>query len=240
MNTEPGDIQSILSRIVALERDNRRMKMTSAIVLLVAVAVVTMGQARPNRTIEGEKFVLRDSNGAIRAELGIISGGFPSLRFFDSDGTFRSTISSELLSFINGQVVRSKYKDSSDLSKGVDNEYVDGPMVTLSQSSLIVMENVKGNGTRQVFAHLYWVPGPGSPSLMLQSTPANGRPSILEMTAAADGPYFSIKDSQGFSSVFGSSSLITPHTGETHKTSAASVVLFDKDRNMIWAAPAPR
>jgi hypothetical protein len=31
--------------------------------------------------------------------------------------------------------------------------------------------------------------------------------------------------------------MVTPRTGETHKTSAASLVLFDKDKNVIWKAP---
>jgi len=34
-----------------------------------------------------------------------------------------------------------------------------------------------------------------------------------------------------------STGLLTPHTGETHKTSAASVVLFGKAGKVIWSAP---
>ena len=37
--------------------------------------------------------------------------------------------------------------------------------------------------------------------------------------------------------VIGSIDLETPRTGETHKTSAASVVLFDKDKQVVWQAP---
>jgi len=46
-----------------------------------------------------------------------------------------------------------------------------------------------------------------------------------------------VEDRDGFSAVLGSADLVTPRTGETHRTSAASVVLFDKDRNVIWSAP---
>ncbi len=35
----------------------------------------------------------------------------------------------------------------------------------------------------------------------------------------------------------GSTELETPRTGETHKTSAASVVLFGKDGKALWTAP---
>jgi hypothetical protein len=46
-----------------------------------------------------------------------------------------------------------------------------------------------------------------------------------------------LSDSQGFSAQMGVSNLVTPHTGETHQTSAASLVLFDKDQHVIWKAP---
>jgi len=53
----------------------------------------------------------------------------------------------------------------------------------------------------------------------------------------SDTPTLSISDSKGFETIIGSTDLVTPSTGETHKTSAASVVLFDKDKNVIWQAP---
>jgi hypothetical protein len=235
MSTQPDGLNAMLSRIDALERENRRTKKIAMIVAIAAVAVLTMGQAQQSRVIEGEKFVLKDTNGKTRAELGIISGGFPSLQFYDPDGTYRSSFSSELLSFMNGQVMRSKFKDDADPSKGVVDEEIAGPQVTLSHYGLTVWEPVKGNGSRHEYVGLNWVPGPESPSLHLSS-----KASRLEMTAAADGPYLTIRDRDGFSSVYGSTSLITRSTGETHKTSAASIVLFDKDGNKMWSAPAPR
>jgi hypothetical protein len=46
-----------------------------------------------------------------------------------------------------------------------------------------------------------------------------------------------VSDDQGFEATLGTQELVTPRTGETHKTSAASLVLFDKDKNVIWKAP---
>lgn len=48
---------------------------------------------------------------------------------------------------------------------------------------------------------------------------------------------FEVWDESGFSATVGRTDLVTPRTGETHKTSAASLVLFDKDKNVIWRAP---
>jgi len=54
-------------------------------------------------------------------------------------------------------------------------------------------------------------------------------------TMAEDG--LIVSDSRGFEAAIGAVSLVTPSTGETHKTSVASLVLFDKDKNVIWKAP---
>lgn len=44
-------------------------------------------------------------------------------------------------------------------------------------------------------------------------------------------------DDQGFSAVLGVQALETQRTGETQKTSAASLILFDKNKSVIWKAP---
>jgi hypothetical protein len=55
-------------------------------------------------------------------------------------------------------------------------------------------------------------------------------------TMSKEGLY--ITDKEGFEAIVGvSPPLLTPRTGETHKTSAASLALFDKDKNVIWKAP---
>jgi len=44
-------------------------------------------------------------------------------------------------------------------------------------------------------------------------------------------------DGEGFEAILGKADLVTPRTGEKHSTSAASLVLFDKSKNVIWQAP---
>jgi hypothetical protein len=45
----------------------------------------------------------------------------------------------------------------------------------------------------------------------------------------------------GFSMVLGTADLVTPTTGETHRTSAASITMFGngKDHKVIWKAAEP-
>jgi hypothetical protein len=57
------------------------------------------------------------------------------------------------------------------------------------------------------------------------------------LRASKDGPSLQIEDSQGYEATVGSTGLVTPRTGETRTTSAASLTLFDKEKNVIWKAP---
>jgi hypothetical protein len=44
-------------------------------------------------------------------------------------------------------------------------------------------------------------------------------------------------DEQGYEATLGRRALATPRTGETQMRSAASLVMFDKKKNVIWKAP---
>jgi len=63
--------------------------------------------------------------------------------------------------------------------------------------------------------------------------------SMGDQTAAAVvSPYsVSLFDEQGFEATLGRTALVTARTGEKQMTSAASLVLFDKNKNVIWKAP---
>lgn len=130
-----------------------------------------------------------------------------------------------------------------DSSEGVDLAIrKDGPSLLMSNSS--------GSGARVgIFSGTpsLRLIGPGgglSPSAgltILESGPAltlNGDENISAgLRASKDGPSLEIEDAQGYEATVGSTGLVTPRTGESHATSAASVTLFDKQKNVIWKAP---
>jgi hypothetical protein len=58
---------------------------------------------------------------------------------------------------------------------------------------------------------------------------------VLE--SSPDGPSLTLSDAQGFRTIVGTASLNTPTTGASTKTSAASVILFDKEGRSVWSAP---
>jgi hypothetical protein len=73
-----------------------------------------------------------------------------------------------------------------------------------------------------------------SPELDLYD--ANEKPQAM-LAVTSDGPGLQLNDASGFETHIGVTDLVTPATGETHKTSAASIVLFGKDRKVLWSAP---
>lgn len=72
------------------------------------------------------------------------------------------------------------------------------------------------------------------PTLLLAA--ANERAKAT-LEAPAEGPKLSLSDENGFETAIGITDLLTPTTGEKHRTSAASIVLFGKDKKVLWSAP---
>lgn len=59
-----------------------------------------------------------------------------------------------------------------------------------------------------------------------------------QTSAVVISPYsVDLFDEQGFAATLGRKALVTPRTGETQLRSAASLVMFDKNKNVIWKAP---
>lgn len=93
-----------------------------------------------------------------------------------------------------------------------------------------------GGGTVTVYD------GKGQPRGLFVATVSNGAiVSIFDPDGVAQAfmarGMVTVSDDKGFSATLGSEELATPRTGETHQTSAASLVLFDKNKSVIWKAP---
>jgi hypothetical protein len=79
--------------------------------------------------------------------------------------------------------------------------------------------------------------GPTAVSFLEFSGDIKAPPKPSDIKAVLTRGSLDLADELGFAARVGVGDLITPRTGETHKTSAASLVLFDKDKNVIWKAP---
>lgn len=203
MNTPAGAAQSLRERVETLERENRRIKRIGIAAALLVVGLGFMGQAAPSRTIEAQRFVLKDESGIARATLGM-DLEVPQLQLYDSLGKSRVSLSVDAL----GQPALTLYD-------GAGNQTV----------NLVGMADGPG----------FWLsPGASKRQSIKEVVKQKGG---IGLYMGKEGPAIEIEDTNGFSTVVGSFPLVTPRTGETHHTSAASLLLFDKDGKVLWSAP---
>lgn len=102
MDESNARVESLAIRVERLERQNRLLKGFTLCSVLLPVCLLVMGQAGPARTIEARRFVLRDSSGVKRAELGMGQSD-AVLRFFNSKEQQTSLVSDGLIFLIDPQ-----------------------------------------------------------------------------------------------------------------------------------------
>jgi hypothetical protein len=74
----------------------------------------------------------------------------------------------------------------------------------------------------------------GDPDISLMGAEGNDGARI---TFGRDGPALTLRDAKGFSTTVGANQLENPATSGAHASSAASIVLLDKDKRVIWRTP---
>jgi len=228
MESQVSDLQALAARVEKLERQNRWFKKGAFALLLSATALIVMGQTRLiPREVESQSFVLRDSSGNKRAELALSSPGLPMLRFFGPGGTVRAVLSG------NGYEIFGT--GMMTVHNGSQSTQVPISLMSLSPADLN-FDNPDGKA-------VILLGGPEYPSTVSNTSAAltlfgpDGGEGGVSLYATQDGTSLSLSDSNGFQAVLGSTDLVTPQTGEKHKTSAASLVLFGKDGKVLWSAP---
>jgi hypothetical protein len=218
--------EAILTRLDRLEAQNRRLKRAGVGALVIAAAVLLMGQARPVRTVEAQNFLLKDANGTVRARLSIELADRPTLSLLDAHG-------SPLVSLAGGQ------DPFLTLNRAGSEEQVT-ISVSRELSGLAVYGKDKGGPYHGLQAGLGVVKGTpgvdlfGEHGEQVTLNLETGMPKLLLFRNGASGfladtESIQISDGQGFQAVLGTTNLQVPRTGETRKTSAASIVLFGKD-----------
>ena len=191
MTVETPELRAVVERVGKLEKQNRRLQRGMLATFIAFSAVILMGQAAPSpRTVDAQKFVLKDANGNVRGWMGIVGKG-------------------------------------SELVLGNDSAK---PMISLRVS------NDSGDlhfyGERRSGMNLGV--NSGNPSISILDADGQGGAGI---TFGKNGPSLSLEDGNGFSAVVGTSQIDNSSDGQARYTSAASVVLFDKKKKVIWRAP---
>jgi hypothetical protein len=226
MAEQRQDLSQILTRLERVEKENRRLKRAGLAVLVLAGVVLLMGQARPNRT-EAERFVLKDASGRMRASLGVT----------DNDA---------LLTLYGPQGGTANAASAFDPTRGVLAE------IGSDQTGGFVILTNQQAGAKLRSDGLTFSDKILGPRLVL-STDLGGSLIFLSSTAKALDPKtpafgaalfggddllsLNLIDKDGYRLQLGRTDLVTSRTGETHRTSAASLVMFGKDGKILWAAP---
>jgi hypothetical protein len=145
--TSQDPIPSMFSdRLERLEGESTWIKRIGLAASLLATCVFIVGQARPTRIVDADKFVLRDSSGRMRASLGMVLNG-PSLNLYDADGKSRVELGA-----LPGQtallIMDEKGKMRAALGSGGDHQALTISDVTGSER---VVVDVNGNRPGLVF-----------------------------------------------------------------------------------------
>jgi hypothetical protein len=213
--TENRELGALLSRVEQLEKQNRRLKQGALAFVLAIASVGLMAQtkqkpatstssqkpkprtAAPAPTgptaVEAQAFILKDSNGHVRAELGL-TGSTPSLKLKDESGSALVTLA-------------------------LNSDAPGGPMLLLSDPqhhasvALSVLEHA-------------------GPQLALTGERADIQ---LHMGVAPEGTTLELSDKDGFTTSIGSG--VVAKNGQAKQTSAASIVLYGKQRKVLWSVP---
>jgi len=234
MVADNRELREVFVRLETLERQNRRFKQTCLAVLFIGATLLAMAQTRSSgvatatKVVTATKFVLTDSAGRERAILDnspigprfVMQNdkGAPTAELWGNDDP-------EL--FMLGGTI-SAYSFQSKDSAGRNGASL-GFFPVFRKGSEESAIAIPGRGTGYSTLLL----GGDKPQLFL----ASGKGSIFAGVSDEGRAGLSLSDRDGFETDLGSTDLITTVTGEKHATSAASVVLIGKGKEVLWSAP---
>ena len=230
------EIESLKEQLDRIDRSNRRIKFGGIFILACVVVVILLGAAKQtaSRTVEATEFVMRDSQGNIRAHL-----------YSDKDGAHFV-----LLNPSGGQsVFLETSKDGSHFvvlnPSGPPSVFLEtsGDSASLSLSGAKDHDVVLSTGKDISFLTIEQ--GPSAPNLnvnvgadvALLSLRGKSVKDTIDVSVGSDGPIVELGDKQGFQAALGTTSTQSTRTGTSHKTSAASLVMFGADAKVLWSAP---
>lgn len=91
MQVDQDTEQSLARRIDRLERQNLKLRLAGAIVVLLGAAALSIGMSAPRKTLETDLIIIKDANGTSRMILGMADDG-PAITMLDEKGKLRANI----------------------------------------------------------------------------------------------------------------------------------------------------
>lgn len=242
MPTSESSLESLANRVAKLEAQNRHLKKTGITLFIVAVAMITMGQAKPT-VIRAQKFVVVNAGGKEQAVLEA-----RSLYLYDDEGVKRVDLGTDSGQQAGAGLALFNYhgKRIVDLSVALENSASLGISddegirradmgVYMGIAGLGVYGNKTGkSGVKESGAKLEAVGD--SSSLQVYGA---GDKALAELNTSSTEASLYLSDSKGFGAVLGNGSLVPAisNAPQGNKQSAASLALFGKDKKVLWSAP---
>ena len=165
-------------RLERLERLHRRMKQAGAVVVVLAAALLLMGQAVPKKSVEANEFILKNTEGKVLARLDLKDGG-PRLLLLDQNGEGRA-----MLSVIGGKPALDMF-DASGKARADLVVEADGPRILLfngnekgvpamaATSNWLALYNTNETGARVTGSGLEMFGKNGVKTTLNERTPAS-------------------------------------------------------------------
>jgi hypothetical protein len=223
MATDTPEMQAIVQRIEKLEAENRRLKRVGLAVAVLTAVVFGMAQTKPSQTVEAKEFILKDKLGRERAALRMDVGD--SVRFGLKDARGDPLMSLEVDQ--SGPEL-SLWSPEGGLGVAM-RAGADYGKLWLSYPA----SGLKRGAQPQLILNVSNI----GPSVELADFNGDEGLERVRLGVLAKEPSITVSDAEGFETKIGSADLLTAQTGEAHRTSAASLVLFGKDNRVLWSAP---
>ncbi len=97
--------------------------------------------------------------------------------------------------------------------------------------------SIESNKNTGEFILLGSTAGKESSMLSNSGVSTSGKTGSFRVNLDEEGPSLELKDNEGYSTTVGRTDLVVLGSGRKERTPAASLVLFGKDRKVLWSAP---
>jgi len=230
-------MNTLESRVEKLERQNRVLKCAGMLALAAVSCLLLMGQSPGDKVwdeLRTRRLTVVDEAGKERARLSMV--GVPDLDYREP----------ALLLFSESAKVKVDLRIAGDESivplmpmlRMLDEDGLLRVMLETGAggSSLRLSGPSKGCGKVNIYAGLDLQGGVGAQAQGVQLW-SDWKTKQVERVSESGAPRLRMEDPEGYAMSLGVTELLTPSPGTTTRRSAASIVMFDREKNVTWEAP---
>jgi len=240
------DTEYLLQRIAKLERSQKRVRNVGFAAVIVVATMTFMAQIGvPAASVRAQEFVVVDKAGRSLATIGGAPLG-PEGGIHISDGNHKPMLDLWRIASTTYLTVNNAEPTSSGLALSLRRGSLE--LKTFSPTSRVDISATEEAAILAVagrdWSSVRVAPKPQKPltgnavnDVQSQDYALLDAKPIASLDAYSDKASLSIEDAQGFETSVGISQIGNNRTGQKTSTSAASILMFGRDKTVIWHAP---